>query len=210
MPFDKEQAIEIKKQLLDQVEKLPNENREQIKQHIHSLNDEQLEEFLIQNNIQISPTDTPTDNKEPTVNKPIFELIAKKEIPSFVINENKDAIAVLEINPLSIGHTIIIPKIKSTVEKIPKSALSLAQNVAKKIKLKLKPIDIKIETFSFQEYPAIMVIPIYKDMPKERKKASEEELQKIQSKLIVKKRPQKIKKSTSEKSLKELPQRIPY
>ena len=49
MAFSQEQAEEIKKQLLEQVEKLPNENKDQIKKHIETLNEQQLEDFLKQN-----------------------------------------------------------------------------------------------------------------------------------------------------------------
>ncbi len=41
----KEQADEIKKQLLSQVKNLPQENKEQIKQQISNFNEEQLEAF---------------------------------------------------------------------------------------------------------------------------------------------------------------------
>ena len=40
----------------------------------------------------------------------IFCQIVKKKIPAFIIAKNKNAIALLDINPVSDGHTIIIPK----------------------------------------------------------------------------------------------------
>src|SRR3989344_4183245 len=103
MPFTPEQSAEIKKQILQQVEQLPQENKEEIKENIKS-------------------------------------------------------IALLEINPLSKRHSIVLPKQQTTTEKIPKSAMTLAQKIAKKIKTKLKPDDIKIETSSFQNYPMINII----------------------------------------------------
>ena len=42
MPFTKEQALDIKKQLFEQVEKLPPENKEKIKEYIKSLDEDQL------------------------------------------------------------------------------------------------------------------------------------------------------------------------
>ena len=36
-------------------------------------------------------------------------MIIEEKIPSYKIQENK-AVAVLEINPISEGHTIVIPK----------------------------------------------------------------------------------------------------
>lgn len=40
----------------------------------------------------------------------IFTKIAKGEIPSYKVAENDDFYAFLDINPLSQGHTLVIPK----------------------------------------------------------------------------------------------------
>lgn len=40
----------------------------------------------------------------------IFSKIIKGEIPSYRIAENEDFYAFLDINPLSKGHTLIVPK----------------------------------------------------------------------------------------------------
>jgi histidine triad (HIT) family protein len=40
----------------------------------------------------------------------IFCKIVNKEIPAKIIAENKGAIAFLDIQPLSDGHTVVIPK----------------------------------------------------------------------------------------------------
>ncbi|MCH8208826.1 MAG: hypothetical protein IIA62_07240, partial [Nitrospinae bacterium] len=92
------------------------------------------------------------------------------------------------------------------------SVMTLAQKIAKKLKLKLKPDDIKIETFSFQDYPAINVIPIYKDQQLQKTKAEESDLKKLQSKLEIKKRSQRKKtsKPIPTKNLSEISSRIPY
>ena len=206
--MDKEQFEQTKKQLITQVDKLENENKEQIKEYIESLDEKGLEEFLKQNNIQISEQGI---QKEQQSSKPIFESILNNEIPSYKITENNKAIAILEINPLSKGHCLIIPKQKTTIEKIPKTAFSLAQKISKRLKTKLKPKEIKIETFSFQDYSAINVIPIYKE-PLKKQKASEEELKKLRLLLETKPKKSQINGSTKIKS-KKLPEisfRIPY
>ena len=138
----------------------------------------------------------------------VFCSIIKGEIPSCKIDENKSAIAVLEINPISKAHALIIPKKHETIEKLPSSVLSLAKNIAKKIKSKFKPGDIRIETSSVQGHGIINIIPLYKDAKLEKKKADEKELQELQKKLEKKVRIRKIKP----KKLKELPKapiRIP-
>ena len=53
---------------------------------------------------------------------------------------------------------------------------------AEKIKKKLKPEEVKIETFSFQEYPALNIIPLYKETPLQKYKAEETELKQMQKK----------------------------
>lgn len=194
MTFTPEQAEEIKKQLLVEIDKLPNENKEQIKEYVKNLDENGLEEFLKKNKIQYSESgisQEPVEGEEGKSQgeqKCIFCSLSKGETPSYKIAETKKAIAVLEINPISKGHVIIIPITHTTVEKMPKSALSLSQKVAKKLKKKLKPEDIKIETSSFQGHPMINVIPLYKNIPLKKTKATEEELKILKAKLETKKR----------------------
>ena len=40
----------------------------------------------------------------------IFTKIINKEIPGHIIDENQDFIAFLDINPLRMGHSLIVPK----------------------------------------------------------------------------------------------------
>ena len=205
--FTQEQSEQIKKQLLEQVEKLEIENKEQIKDYIESLDETGLENFLKQNNIQLSNLSEQQGHEQ----KSIFELILNNELPSYKIAENKYAIGVLELNPLSKGHSLVIPKQKTTIEKIQKTAFFLAKKLSKKIKSKFKPIDIKIETFSFQNYPAINIIPIYENKELKKERAGEEELKELQSILETKPRIKTYSEKTK-KSIKKLPEisfRIP-
>lgn len=198
MPISKEQADKLKKQLLSQIDQMPNENKEQIKQHVLSLDEAGFEEFLKQQGIPI-PRDESSPS-EPQQNKCIFCSISKNEVPSYKIAENKKAIAILEINPLSKGHAMVIPFDHTPVEKISKAALGLAKEVTKKIKSKFKPEDIKIETSSFMNHAVINIIPMYKNIPLEKKNIEEKELKALQSKLETKRRaPRKksIKKPSS-------------
>jgi histidine triad (HIT) family protein len=196
MAISEEQSKQIKKQLLIQIEQINPENKEQIIKYIESMNEEELEEFLKKNQqASASPA---------KASECVFCSIVKNEIPSYKIGEDKNSISILEINPLSKGHSIVIPIEHATIDKIPKSALTLSQKIAKKIKKKLKPDDIKIETSSFQGHSMINIIPIYKDIMLKKQKAEEEELKALQRKLMTVKRTSKKK----EKKI-EMPKNFP-
>lgn len=104
---------------------------------------------------------------------------------------------------------MVLPKIKVPVEKLPTSVMTLAQKVAKRIKTKLRPDEIKIESFAFQDYPAINIIPIYKDQKLEQKTAEEKELNDLRSKLEKKHRQPRIRKEKSKLSDKDSLERLP-
>jgi len=203
MPFTKEEAEEIKQQLLIQVDNLPNENKTQIKEYIKGLNESQLEEFLKKNKIQISDKGLEQEElgeegkKETRPSECIFCQIAKNKIPSYRIAENKKSIAILEINPLSKGHSIILPLEHVKIEKMQKSSLSMAQKIAKKIKKKLKSEDVKIESSSFMGHAMINIIPIYKDIPLKKVQATEKDLKELQKKLKTTTRAKRKKEVTS-------------
>ena len=212
MTLTPEQAQEIKKQLLTQVESLPNENKEQIKEHISKLNEQELEEFLKQNNIQTSENNQISQQQQEGPQECIFCSITSDKLPYYKLADNKKALAILELNPLSKGHAIVLPKEHVSIEKLPKSALGLAQKVAKKIKTKLKPEDVKIETSSFMDHAMINIIPIYKDAKLEKKKAEESELKELQTILETKKRTSKPRKTRTPSNISKLPRlsfRIP-
>ncbi|WGH25816.1 MAG: HIT family protein [Candidatus Shikimatogenerans bostrichidophilus] len=65
----------------------------------------------------------------------IFKQIIKKEIDSYIIDEDKYNIAILDINPIMIGHTLTIPKnIKSDyIFNLPKKNFNLLMNFSYKI-----------------------------------------------------------------------------
>ncbi len=217
MPLTPEQIEQAKTQLLNQIESSQMENKEQIKEHIKNLEEEQLKEFLKQNNLEFKENQlqqTAQADSQPTQQKCIFCSIKDNEIPSHKIAENAKSIAILELNPISKGHSIVLPLEHVSVDKLSKSTLSLAQKIAKKIKSKLKPEDVKIETASLMDHAMINVIPIYKDKKLEKYKAEEDELKEMQSLLETKKRgprgPRKSKTSTtSSNKLPKISFRIP-
>lgn len=203
MPLTQEEIQEIRKQLSQQIQHLPQDKKSQAQQQIDSMSPEALESLLQQQK-----------SKEPQ--KPLFRLIIDKEIPSKIIDENRFALAVLDIKPISKGHTIIIPK--SPVEKgkdIPAQVFSLAKKIAKKLSLKLKSKSSEIQTeFKFGEI-ILNVIPIYEEslsINSPRTNPSDSDLDEIYRALrvIKKQKIQRIKlKKPAESKILKLNRRIP-
>tara|TARA_Y100000310_G_C20595252_1_gene770169 strand:+ start:763 stop:1425 length:663 start_codon:yes stop_codon:yes gene_type:complete len=198
MAFTPEQAAQVKQQLFQQIEGSQLPNKDEIRQQIEAMNEEQLEEFIKQQQ-EAAGQQQGAEGQQPSEQGPqcIFCSITKGETPSHKIAENNKSIAILEINPLSKGHSIILPLEHISVEELPKSALSLAQKVAKRIKTKLKPAEVKIETSAFQGHAMVNIIPIYSDKQLEKYQAPEQELKEIQNILETKKRAPRTTKSAA-------------
>jgi len=206
----KEQINQIKDQLIQQIDStFPEDKKESTKQQINSMDDEQLEEFLKQNKL-INQEDSQSSQQQC-----IFCSIVSEKVQSYKIDENKDSIAILEINPISKGHALIIPKEHiSTSGKIPQSAFSLAKKISKKLKTKFKPKDVIISSSSLFGHEIINVLPIYKDetLNSEKHKAKQEDLEKLQKQLEKKQKPKTVKKQKTEEITENnlwLPKRIP-
>ncbi|MBA7649248.1 hypothetical protein ES703_57043 [subsurface metagenome] len=204
-----EQVEQIKHQIIQQIDSnFPEDKKESAKQQIKLMSPEQLEEFLEKNKLMKTQQDSSKNQQC------IFCSIISGNIQSYKIDENEKAIAVLEINPISKGHTIIIPKehIPSS-EKIPQGAFSLAKKLAKKIKTKLKLKDIKISSSNLFGHEIINILPVYENetLDSKRNQAKPEELEELQ-KILKEKPKEKIVKKPRTKKLKEkiwLPKRIP-
>ena len=46
------------------------------------------------------------------MNESIFTKIIKREIPAEIVWENEEFISILDIRPMQIGHTLLIPKVQ--------------------------------------------------------------------------------------------------
>lgn len=200
--LSKEQALQIKEKLLSEIDKSNIPNKEEIKKSINSMDNKQLEEFLNKNKL--------LEQKEC-----IFCSIIENKIPNYKIEENKQAIAVLEINPISAGHILIIPKQHSTT--INKEVTEFAQKIAEKVKI-FKPKKIEIVTSEIFGHSLLNIFPVYdkENLNSPRMQVSEKELSQIQKKLTEKSTPKKQDKE--EKEIKTeiisdkthwLPKRIP-
>jgi len=207
--LSEKEIIEFKKKIIDQIEStFPEEKKAEAIKQIESMDEESFEEFLKQNNLIKS------DNS-PQEQQCIFCSIVEGKIPSQKINENEKAIAILEINPISQGHTLIIPRNHiSTPEQILKETSSFVENISKKIKENLKPKDIKIFNSNVMGHEIINIVPIYENETEnsERKHATPEELEQVKEMLKEKPKPKIIEKKPVKKIDSKnlwLPQRIP-
>ncbi|MEM4259161.1 MAG: HIT domain-containing protein [Candidatus Pacearchaeota archaeon] len=207
MALTPEQVKSLKEQLLSQIQNLPEDKKAEATKQINSLSPQALEIMLRQ------------QKEKSAKDEGIFRLIVKGEIPSAKIDENASAIAVLEINPISKGHMIIIPKnpVKSAKE-MPTRAFTLAKKLSKKIISKLKAKSTEIQTETKLGEMIINIIPIYGEpltIESPRKKASKEELEALEKLLKVRKKPkiEKIKtkesKISQESDIPKLPRKIP-
>lgn len=210
--LSEEQAKKIKEQLIKQIDSwnASKEQKTQAKEQIENLPANELEDFLVKNKLVKENQENVGEVKETTPEQCPFCLIVEGKLPSYKIDENKDSIAVLEINPLSKGHSIVIPKKHQPIEKISSRALSLSKKIASRIKSKLKPKDISIQSATAFGHGIINIIPLYKNEKLERKKAEEAELKELQEKLIKKQKPKTtIMKEKKSKRLEQAPVRIP-
>ncbi len=177
MALTKEQIRELKAQLSDQIKNLPAEKKKQAQEQIDALSEETLEYML--------------EEQQSKSQKTVFRMIIDKEIESISIGESSYALAVLEINPISKGHTIIIPKSPIQEEKLlSKEVHALSEEISKKL---IKSLNVKstsiIPEKKFGE-AILNIIPIYDkplNLESERKKSSLEELEKLKTSINVEK-----------------------
>lgn len=189
MPLTPEQVQELKAQLAQQVKHLPEEKRREAQQQIDLLSPEALESMLEQQR----------ENRPVKSNKSIFRLIADKEIDTLPVAENKAALAVLDINPVSSGHTIIIPKKPiADPKQLPTAAFTLAKLIARKLARKLKAISTSIQSETKFGEAIIHVLPSYTSpvtLDSPRLKVTKDELEQTARKLQGPKRLPKAEKA---------------
>lgn len=179
--LDEAQIAEIKKQIFAQIEAWPEEQRESARAKIEVMSGEEFEEFLIRNKMIKGEGDAENDGGEVEGEKCIFCSIVEKKIPTSLIAENPWAIAVLEINPVSKGHTLVIPK-KHVLhgEDLNKEVIEFARGVALTLREGLKPKYIERWGHVAFGHFIINLIPAYEDTKLDfpRKKGDVEELKK--------------------------------
>lgn len=230
--LSKEKEEEIKKQLINQINStFPEDKKSFAINQIQGMSSEQLIEFLKQNKlISTEPAEVikaKQNQKEPLPSLPedqasqmsqastapvpskcIFCSIINKHLPSYRIDYNKSAIAILEINPISKGHVLILPREHiSSKDRLPQQVFSLAKKISKKLKSKLKPKpqDVEIAFSNLFGHEVVNVFPLYnnENINSERHHETEENLKKLQKKLERKVRKRKTSSKTKSESKKK-------
>jgi len=173
-----EQLQNVKLHLLKQLENFPEDQRKIVKHKILSMNKDEMEEFLKENNLDYDKVEEKPE-KQPC----IFCAISGGKIKSYKIDENEEYVAILELNPLSRGHALILPKKHVSLENLSDSAIDFAKKVAGLLFDKLNPKDIQFQKNEVLGHAALEAVPVYNDEKMEKKRASDEELQALQKEL---------------------------
>ncbi len=107
----------------------------------------------------------------------LFCKIINGEIPSYKIYEDSDVLCFLDINPMSMGHTLIIPKkhftdINDINSEDLNKVMSTSKIIVNLLKEKLKPNGIRLlqNNGSVQEVKHfhLHIIPIYTNNKKQK------------------------------------------
>lgn len=204
----KEQEETIKKQIISHIEEsFPEDKKSFARKRIESMNSEELEEFLKKNNLATSQEGSSSKGESQCV----FCSIVSGDIASNKIDENESAIAVLEINPVSKGHVLVIPKEHTASHKKEqkKNIENLIKNVSKILEKKLKPKKVLVSPSNLFGHEIINIIPQFDDETADSKRnhANPEEILELQKLLSTKKEAQE-KKVEKIKTRKPKPEKI--
>lgn len=205
MMLSEQEAENIKKQIISQIDStFPDDKKEAVKSQIMSMDNVQLEEFLEKNNLK--------QKEQPQC---IFCSIASGETEAVKIDEDSNAFAALEINPVSKGHAIIIPKNHISEEKdIPESAIEMAKKISEKMK-KLSPKNIEVVPSNLFGHQILNILPVYngENLNSKRHPAGKDELEEVQK--VLSSQEKKVRKTQKKQKTSKirgklwLPRRIP-
>ena len=165
MALKSEEIESIKSSLLGQLDNFPEDKRSVVEDQIKGMSDEQVEEFVKQNNLTHMPGGC------------VFCSIVEGKSQSVKIDESDLALAILEINPLSKGHALVVPK--NHVEKISIQVKDFAEALAKRMKKILSVKEVTVREIKIMDHSLIEVIPLY-GTETERYQATQEELLEMQ------------------------------
>ena len=124
----------------------------------------------------------------------IFTKIINRELPSYIIDEDDNYIAFLDVFPLAKGHTLVVPKteVDYIFDLDDETYIGLqrfAKNVAKKLNNAIECERIGVAVIGLEvPHTHIHLVPINNvsdiDFSRPKLKLSEEEFKTIQQKII--------------------------
>ncbi|PIN77221.1 hypothetical protein COV15_02650 [Candidatus Woesearchaeota archaeon CG10_big_fil_rev_8_21_14_0_10_34_12] len=206
---------ETKQELIKQAEQLPEDVREQFVTRVQEMSEQELQDFLKQL----------AQKQNSWQGECLFCSIANGKVSSFKVFENEKFSAVLDINPVSEGHILLVPKKHvESLEKLEnkKEMLLIVEELSKKMKQELGVHDVAV-LISSAGHLIIQLIPVYQDtvLQFSRKKIEKEKMEEIAGKLkcdvkielkkerVESKKEIQREEETIEDKLEQAPRRIP-
>ena len=126
----------------------------------------------------------------------IFTRIVRGEIPSYKVAEDERFFAFLDINPLTKGHTLVVPKQETDYlfdldDRTLADMIVFAKRIARKLKEKIECKKVAVVVLGLEvPHAHIHLIPIQDekdvDFHKEKLKLSPDEFRTIADQLIIK------------------------
>lgn len=169
----------IKKKLLEQIKsEYPPEQAKKFEDKINGMNDEEFIQFLKLQGL------IPKENGE--TQQCIFCALASGQMPKTEVAKNSKSIAILELNPISLGHTLVLPKDHIPSEKeIPQETNNLAEKIKIDLQRTFKPQRIDLIPGNLMGHQIINVLPIYSNetIESERQNKTPEDLASIKKQI---------------------------
>lgn len=169
----------IKKKLLEQIKSEYNpEQAKKFEDKINGMTDEEFIQFLKLQGL------IPGENGE--TQQCIFCALASGKMPRTEIAENEKSIAILELNPISLGHSLIIPKEHIQSEQdLPQEAKDLAEKIKIDLEKTFKPQRVDLIPGNIMGHQIINILPIYNNetIESEKETKTPEELAEIKKQI---------------------------
>lgn len=171
----------IKSKLLDHIKSTYDKTKaDEMITRIEGMNDSEFIEFLKTQGLIAGDKNTTDANC-------VFCSMISGNIPTTKIGENNSAICILELNPISTGHAMIIPKSHVTkTEGLPKEAHDLADTVIDDLLRTFKPQRVDKIHSNVMGHEIINLIPVFnsENMDSPRNSETPEGLAKIKEQIL--------------------------
>src|SRR3989344_1116764 len=123
----------------------------------------------------------------------VFTKIIKGEVPSFKVYEDDKTLAFMNIEQITPGHVLVVPKKQTDIWDLPdedyQALMSTVKKVARRIKEVLKPrrVGVQVVGIDIENHAHIHVFPFdnmgdYRQMPQP---AEDEDLREMAKKLAI-------------------------